>query len=227
MEGFTLSRGTPEEEQEVLDFLHVHFVPVEPINDAIGLCELGYRIPYFDAWVSNCLRKEDTVLRLARDDQGSLLGLVIVGIVDINKEEEEEEDKDLPRWKKCPHKMQKIFAFLDHVKEGVDIGRDYNVPKWADIMILACDSNRRVPGLGTALTKTAMKDVEEKGVKVITTIATSHYSARIFAKTGFDEVRSVKYTDYLVDGEMVFSPKEPHTQARLFVKATTSGSSHI
>ena len=71
MEGFTLSRGTPEEEQEVknvkekilwlirlsvttkylliqnnnqvLDFLHVHFVPVEPINDAIGLCELGYR----------------------------------------------------------------------------------------------------------------------------------------------------------------------------------------
>ena len=79
MEGFTISRGTPEEEQEVkkckwkdivtdkiisdnravcnpmakylliqnnnqvLDFLHVHFVPVEPINDAIGLCELGYR----------------------------------------------------------------------------------------------------------------------------------------------------------------------------------------
>ena len=36
----------------------------------------------------------------------------------------------------------RIFAFLDHVKEGVDIGRDYNVPKWADIMILACDSNR-------------------------------------------------------------------------------------
>ena len=85
----------------------------------------------------------------------------------------------------------RIFKFLDHVKEGVDIGRDYNVSKWADIMILACDSNRfnrvqqilprwkgsknpkitiscyrRVPGLGTALTKTAMKDVEEKGVKV-------------------------------------------------------------
>ena len=27
------------------------------------------RIPYFDAWVSDCLQKEDTVLRLARDDQ--------------------------------------------------------------------------------------------------------------------------------------------------------------
>ena len=38
--------------------------------------------------------------------------------------------------------LYRIFAFLDHVKEGVDIGRDYNVSKWADIMILACDSNR-------------------------------------------------------------------------------------
>ena len=61
------------------------------------------------------------MLRLARDDQvsyfatkffqsnlqGSLLGLVIVGIVDVNRNEEEEEDKELPRWKKCPHKMQK------------------------------------------------------------------------------------------------------------------------
>ena len=36
----------------------------------------------------------------------------------------------------------RIFAFLDHVKEGVDIGRDYKVSKWADIMILARDSNR-------------------------------------------------------------------------------------
>ena len=40
--------------------------------------------------------------------QGSLLGLVILGIVDVNhKEEQEEKDKDLPRWKKCPQKMQK------------------------------------------------------------------------------------------------------------------------
>ena len=76
---------------------------------------------------------------------------------------------------------------------------------------------------------------------MITTIATSHYSARIFEKTGFDEVsrvvlgstkniaqvRSVKYTDYLVEGEMVFPPKEPHTQAKLFVKAATSGSSLV
>ena len=84
---------------------------------------LSDRIPYFDAWVSDCLKKEDTVLRLARDDQvrkkafreishvlwkGVLLGLVIIGIVNANdKEEEEEEEEDLPRWRKCPDKMHK------------------------------------------------------------------------------------------------------------------------
>ena len=30
---------------------------------------LDHRIPFFDAWVSNCLKKEDTILQLARDDQ--------------------------------------------------------------------------------------------------------------------------------------------------------------
>lgn len=219
MEGCKLSKGTPEEEQEVLDFLHVHFVPVEPINEAIGLCEIGYRIPYFDAWVSACLRKEDTVLRLARDEQGVLLGLVIIGIVNAS-DKDEEDDQELPRWRKCPDKMHKIFAFLGQVKSGVDVGRDYGVTQWGDIMILACNSNRRVPGLGTALTKAAMQDIEEQGVKVITTIATSHYSSKIFAKMGFKEVHSVNYADYLVDGELVFPPKDPHTQAKLFVKAT-------
>jgi len=219
-----LSRGTPEDEQEVLDFLHDHFVPVEPINEAIGLCELGYRIPYFDAWVSGCLKKEDTVLRLARDDQGVLLGLVIVGIVNAkDKEEEEEEDgKDLPRWRKCPDKMHKIFTFLGHLKSGVDIAEDYGVSQWGDILILACNANRRLPGLGTALTKAALQDVEEQGVKVISTTATSHYSAKIFAKMGFKEVRSENYVDYRVDGEALFPPKEPHTQAKFFIKAATS-----
>ena len=79
---------------------------------------------------------------------------------------------------------------------------------------------------------------------MVTTIATSHYSAKIFAKFGFEEVRrrftsiiilwyhgsqvrSVKYTDYLVDGEVVFPPKDPHTQAKLFIKANTSTSSLV
>ena len=36
----------------------------------------------------------------------------------------------------------RIFAFLGHLKSGVDIGQDYGVTQWGDIVILACNTNR-------------------------------------------------------------------------------------
>ena len=38
--------------------------------------------------------------------QGVLLGLVIIGIVNAS-DKEEEDDQELPRWRKCPDKMHK------------------------------------------------------------------------------------------------------------------------
>ena len=84
----------------------------------------------------------------------------------------------------------RIFAFLGQVKSGVDVGRDYGVTQWGDIMILACNSNRsqslgkkerksfrrlikmesffrRVPGLGTALTKAAINKPDKPGTNPI------------------------------------------------------------
>jgi hypothetical protein len=53
---------------------------------------------------------------------------------------------------------------------------------------------RRVPGLGTALTLAVVRGMEEQGVRVVTTTATSHYSARIFAKMGWTEVTCTRCT---------------------------------
>ena len=54
--------------------------------------------------------------------------------------------------------------------------------------------------------------------KVVTSIATSHFSGRIFQKQGFDLIRESPYTDYTVEGRVVFPTSEPHTHFRLFVK---------
>jgi hypothetical protein len=42
---------SPEEVGRMVDFISEHFVFGQPINLAIGLCEAGYRMPYYEAWM--------------------------------------------------------------------------------------------------------------------------------------------------------------------------------
>ena len=55
-------------------------------------------------------------------------------------------------------------------------------------------------------------------LQVVTAIATSHYSGRIFQKLGFSCLQETAYTEYKVGGEVVFPTAEPHTHVRLFIK---------
>ena len=76
------------------------------------------------------------------------------------------EEKSCPRYERCPEKLQKIFDFLDWLDKNADIENTYQVNQWGDIMILACRSDQRVPGLGTALIAEGIRLMEEKGVSV-------------------------------------------------------------
>ena len=43
MSGYNIVKAESKDSEEILDFLNEHFVPHEPINAAIKLCEAGYR----------------------------------------------------------------------------------------------------------------------------------------------------------------------------------------
>jgi hypothetical protein len=43
MSGYTFHHATAKDNKQILDFLNEHFVPYEPMNCAINLCEVGYR----------------------------------------------------------------------------------------------------------------------------------------------------------------------------------------
>jgi len=220
MSGYTFHRAKAEDHKTILDFLNEHFVPYEPINSAINLCEVGYRMPYFDGWVQSYLDNEDTLVVLARDEKDQLLGMVIF-VIEKRKIStySPTSEKPCPCYERCPEKLTKIFNFLDWLKRDLDIEKKYQVEKWGDIMILACRSDIRVPGLGTALVKEGMRVIEDRGIRVLTGTATSHFSGRIFQKLGFQEVSAQRYDEYQVDGEVVFKTTEPHTHARQFVKS--------
>jgi len=219
MSGYTFHHAKVEDNKLILDFLNEHFVPYEPINCAINLCEAGYRMPYFDAWVKGFIEKKDTLVILARDEKEELLGMIIIEIEKSRKMPSQTTENPCPRFERCPEKLTKIFNFLDWLKRDLDVQKEYKVEEWGDIMILACRSDTRVPGLGTALVKEGIRVMEDRGFSVLTGTATSHFSGRIFQKLGFHEVSAQSYEEYRVDGEVVFKTAAPHTHARQFVRS--------
>merc|ERR1712137_670175 len=155
---------------------------------------------------------------MARDEKTStLLGVIIMEVVHASEAHEDQKSEvRVPRHKQCPDKMAAILTFLDWVKSGLDVGQVYGVKEWVDLAILCCDTDNRVPGLGTELCIRGLKAVQERGFKVVTSIATSHFSGRIFHKQGFDLITESPYTDYKVDDKVVFTTGDPHTHFRLF-----------
>ena len=220
MSSYDVILSGPEDTRAVLDFVTEHFVPHEPINAAIKLVEPGYRMPYFDSWLESQLILEDTVTLVARDSQtGQMLGVCILEMERTTiKPYSPDPTETGPSYSVCPEKLKKIFAFLDWIKEDLDIARDYGVEEWGDVMILACRSDRRTPGLGTELVRRGLEIMEDRGVKVITGTATSHFSARIFSKLGFTSLKECLYEDYKVDDQIIFPPSHPHTSAKQFIK---------
>ena len=55
---------------------------------------------------------------------------------------------------------------MSWLKKDLDIEAEYKVDQWGDIMVLACRSDIRVPGLGTALIKEGVRVLEERGITV-------------------------------------------------------------
>ena len=43
MADYKITEAEEKDHEEILDFLNEHFIPHEPINAAINLCEKGYR----------------------------------------------------------------------------------------------------------------------------------------------------------------------------------------
>ena len=155
MSGYNIVKAESKDSEEILDFLNEHFVPHEPINAAIKLCEAGYRsvdcwwqkmtsyqdnilrMPYFDDWILGRINNTRTVTMLARAEAGSaLLGLVIMDIVSAGETAEAEgaeAEAGLPRFRSCPERLATIFTFLDWVKRDLELGAEVEED---DIMIM-------------------------------------------------------------------------------------------
>ena len=178
-------------------------------------------MPYFDELLLDSLKKPENVNLVARDpENGEILGVVMVN-VGLDEEVHEEntlEKSKTPRCRQISDKMQTIFTFLDWVKRDLNVKEKYNHNEIAEVMFLTCNIERRVPGLGTELTRKATEATLDAGIKAIYTTATSHFSGKIFLKLGYDLVTETPYSEYKIDGNIVFPTSGPHTHVKLLLK---------
>ena len=178
-------------------------------------------MPYFDELLRDSLRKPENVNLLARDpENGEMLGVVMVnvGLDEEGNDENKAEESKIPRSKQISDKMKTIFTFLDWVKRDLNIKDKYNSKEIGEVLFLTCNIERRVPGLGTELARQATQATLDAGVKAIYTTATSHYSGKIFLKLGYNLVTETPYTDYKIDGDIIFPTSEPHSHVKLLLK---------
>lgn len=210
--------ATPQDRHNIVEFVNQHFVPYEPINKAIGLCEEGYRMPYFDKWVEDSLISPGVIALLAEDKESNELLGVVINVIHDKEEAKEEEEEVMARCRRPPAKFLSVLGFLEHLGHDIDVAERYGVDSWSDLMLVAGRVDRRVPGLGTELIKRSLNRAEQQGIKVQVGCATSYFTGRIFEKLGFSLIKSLKYEDYKIDGVIIFPPEEPHLEAKFFVK---------
>ena len=113
------------------------------------------------------MRTERNISFIARDEETSkLLGVTIMEVVSEDKENDDPEVGRTPRHKQCPEKMAAIFTFLDWIKSGLDVARDYGEKEWLNLTVICCDTHNRTPGLGSQLCLRGVEAARERGFKV-------------------------------------------------------------
>ncbi|XP_058820401.1 arylalkylamine N-acetyltransferase 1 isoform X2 [Topomyia yanbarensis] len=200
---------TEDDAEDVLKLLKKFFFKDEPLNTFVELGECKE----LEKYSTKCLHEHCSFK--AVNSRGEIVGVNINGL--INRPTDEPQPKLADG---CEHpKFKMIMALMDYVDERFNIfDLHKDIDRLLDVKIMSVDTRYRGMGIAGKLTDRTMECVKEKNIKLVHVLCSSHYSARVMEKMGFEEVYNLPYQDYLVNGEQVLNPEKPHTAVRILVK---------
>ena len=157
--------------------------------------------------------KDNMSLGLVSKATGDLVGFRIMSI--INKSEHEVDTSDVKS-----EKFKIIEDFLIYLAGLNNVFEHYGVEDVVHFFGIGVHRDWREKGVGSKLMKAAITLVTnlDVGPVVITGEGSSNYSKRIFEKFGFDILAEVAFSDYKVNGEVVFQNLGEHKCERLYGK---------
>ncbi|XP_044749262.1 arylalkylamine N-acetyltransferase 1-like isoform X2 [Coccinella septempunctata] len=197
-----------EDKSSVIDLARRFFNRDEPLNEYIGLTGPDGKCSDLEAYILSTLEEGTSVKAVA---DGKLVAFSMNGIV----------GKDDPNEKSYVDspKFQMILDFLLYNTVQCDIfGKYPDIDKAMTVKILSVDPCMRGRGVATKLVDETRRIAIDKGCKLMYVECTSHFSAQIMKRLGFEKIYSLKYSDYKVDGKVIFNPKQPHEEYTVYVQ---------
>ncbi|XP_011191301.1 arylalkylamine N-acetyltransferase 1 isoform X1 [Zeugodacus cucurbitae] len=208
---YTVELITDKDKEAVLAMLRRFFFKDEPLNKFLDL--------------GDCKELEEYTLKCVKDNcsfkavhnNGDLIGIFLNGLLKRSPPVANPDEKAADS---CQHaKFKKILALFERIEENFNVFDLYpDTDVILDGKILSVNTEYRGLGIAGRLTESTLDYMKEHNIPVMHVLCSSHYSARVMEKLGFHEVYSLNYSDYKVNGEVVFTPAEPHVAARILVK---------
>lgn len=187
---FTIDIGRPEELDEVIELLRIHFFATSPncylVSDWSGASDSNGMSNY----LSSCLRHP--VSLTVRDSAGRLVAVRL-------NELEEPEDVHLDSLT-SQSKRRLIAALLTDLEAGIDLFTTFNTNKILSLAMMAVDESYCKLGLATTLVGLSLELGKANGAGAVKVCAVSRHAAKVAAKHGLETLRTIDYATYEFEG---------------------------
>lgn len=167
--------------------------------------------PELEVWATKYL-KEGLSFKALNSD-GQMIGLIINGLMHKNAVEEEDEEP-------CQHPQ---FAIILRMMSFVDtqfniFDRFPQFERGLDAKIMSVNDAYRGVGICKALTQRTIEHMLELELRLFHVLCSSHYSALLCERLGFEKMHEMLYSEYLVDGVQPLRPAKPHEAVRVYAR---------
>ncbi|XP_065370897.1 arylalkylamine N-acetyltransferase-like 2 [Calliphora vicina] len=203
----------PQERQQVLDFLRVHYYLEEPLT--VGSEPKQQDKEDEDFNMSN-IEHDTCIMAVQKDDTNSQE--TIVGALMAGPKGPDEADHLFEEAANLgPTKWGHILQFLACVERDANICGRFKVQKVLHVHVMGVNREMHGQNIGRRLVEQVLNVAKRLNFKMVAADCTSYYSARLFERMGFECINIKYYKDYVDEtGKQVFKPDAPHECVKTF-----------
>ncbi|CAC5397062.1 unnamed protein product [Mytilus coruscus] len=209
LSGMHLELSSEERMDSLILFLKENFWIDEPLCKSLGLkvCE--------DTTRRTASRLKDNLsILMVSNTTGDIIGCRTMCIETLN------EADDTAVLQIQNENLKKIRTFLAHKSEENNVFKHFGVKKAVHFLHLSTGKNYQGRGIASKLMQASLAFCKELGFTQVCVAGdcTSNISQKIFEKFDFENLYTVRYDEYKVNDEIVFTNMGDNKVAKFFVK---------